>query len=630
MVRAVIYARCSTEEESQREALAKQVMEAEECVRQQGWHLVDAYVESCSGTSTKGRMQYCRLYEDLSRDCFDIVVIKSQDRLMRNTKEWYLFVDRLLSVQKRLYMYLEQKFYCADDALITGIKAILAEEYSRELSKKINNAHRNRQKRGGAVILTSNTYGYRKKKDKSVEIVEEEAAVKRRMYELCAAGYGCRSISAILQREGVCNRRGKPFSDSSILRMIRNPINKGTVVMNQTHYDFDSKKTVKIPKEEQYIYDKKVPAVVSEKLWADANKAIESRREKRGTVRKERANFSGGDEQEKCLEEYARGRNPGKSFLSGKIICGLCGEPYYRTTRRKYGSGEKMYEWKCKRYLEWGRRQEEKARPRMRKVERGSQEGCDNIHLPEERLLELLRKRSETEDHMNTESMIAEVMEALKIVFGQKDRCLQIERDKKQKEWIESQMSRLLDKLLAGVISDRVYQVRQRELEQKIKEISEKIEKIEGQKETAMDGNRRLSQIEHFLKDNNKDIIKKAMDAARMEAIEKIVVYPEYMELQFSRKKGETGETSCDVGGTSVTSMKKIEYGHLFDYYGQKQEVREKIIELMEKDPCIHAKQIARELDISLSKVNYQIDVLKKEGRIRFQGKGGKGKWQVR
>ena len=79
---------------------------------------------------------------------FDIIVIKSQDRLMRNTKDWYLFLDRMQKNRKQLYIYLEHKFYTPDDALLTGIKAILAEEYSRELSKKINNAHRNRQKEG--------------------------------------------------------------------------------------------------------------------------------------------------------------------------------------------------------------------------------------------------------------------------------------------------------------------------------------------------------------------------------------------------------------------------------------------------------------------------------------------------
>ena len=52
--RAVIYARCSTEEESQKYALKKQVEEGKLCVRENGWILEDIYVESRSGTTTKG------------------------------------------------------------------------------------------------------------------------------------------------------------------------------------------------------------------------------------------------------------------------------------------------------------------------------------------------------------------------------------------------------------------------------------------------------------------------------------------------------------------------------------------------------------------------------------------------
>ena len=132
ILRAVTYCRCSTEEESQKDALIKQVQEAKECICRKGWLHVDSYVESRSGTTTKGRTEYHRLMEDMMSDKFDIIVIKSQDRLMRNTKDWYLFVDRLVTNGKKLYMYIEHKFYTADDALITGIKAILAEEYSFE------------------------------------------------------------------------------------------------------------------------------------------------------------------------------------------------------------------------------------------------------------------------------------------------------------------------------------------------------------------------------------------------------------------------------------------------------------------------------------------------------------------
>ena len=373
--RAAFYARCSTEEESQKNALAKQVQEAKTCIQQKGWILTDSYVESASGTTTKGRSEYNRLYEDLLKDKFDILVIKSQDRLMRSTKDWYLFLERLNSAGKKLYIYIEQKFYSSEDSLITGIKAILAEEYSRELSKKINNAHRNRQKTGGTVLLTPNAYGFRKLPDKSVALIEEEAEIKRKMYQLCASGFGARSIENILKKEGITNRKGLFFSATDILRIIRNPLNKGTVVMNRRHYDFETKRVMTNPEEELYIYEHKIPETVSEELWEQANQQISKRtlgRAKKG--------------------KKVVGKNPGYSQLSGKIYCGLCGNLYYRDARRRYKDKSVIREWKCRTYLESGRNIGKYDRPQLRKVEMEYVDGCDNVHLEEGTLYDLLEK----------------------------------------------------------------------------------------------------------------------------------------------------------------------------------------------------------------------------------------------
>ena len=68
MARAVIYCRCSTEEETQKNALLQQVGEARESILQKGWLLIDEYVESKSGTTTGKRAEYGRLYEDMMTD----------------------------------------------------------------------------------------------------------------------------------------------------------------------------------------------------------------------------------------------------------------------------------------------------------------------------------------------------------------------------------------------------------------------------------------------------------------------------------------------------------------------------------------------------------------------------------
>lgn len=607
--RAVIYARCSTEEESQKDALNKQVEEGKACVRENGWVLSDVYVESRSGTTTKGRSEYNRLYHDLAEDKFEIIVIKSQDRLMRNTKDWYLFVDRLLTEQKKLYIYIERKFYTTDDALITGIKAILSEEYSRELSKKINNAHRNRQKHNGPVILTSNTYGYRKLADKSVAIVEEEADIKRRMYELCAAGFGSRSIAAILKSEGIVGKNGKPFTGSAILRMIHNPLNKGTAVMNRLHFDFESKKTMKVPEEEQYVYENKVPPIVSEELWEAANEEIAKRAKATGTI-----------------GEMKRGRNTGNSKLSGKLVCGLCGNPYYRRTRRRYKDGRIIYEWKCKRYLETGRNDRKADRPKLKQVKPDKIKGCDNIHIDEGKLYKLLEQICIERYKPDKEKIIRDMINLLKIVLKEKDYQPELDRELKKKEKLLKQMDLLVGKLLEEIISNEIYRRKQRSLERQLSDVQERIRDLEKQKAKGSVQKDRIRNIEKELQSG--EAAGKATVAGMLEGIDKIVIYPEYIVIVFNLSK-DTGTEKLDIPATEYESSIKVEYGNLFNYKEQKKEEREIIVDMIRENPRITARMIADRLQISLSGANYRIRALKKEGRIQFNGSGGKGAWEI-
>lgn len=617
MLRAVIYGRCSTEEESQKDALVNQVTEAKECVLKHGWLLMDCYVESRSGTTTKGRKEYNRLYEDMLQDKFDVIVIKSQDRLMRNTKDWYLFVDRLTAQHKKLYMYLEQKFYSADDALITGIKAILAEDYSRELSKKINNAHKGRQRHNGNIILTSNAYGFKRLPDKSVVLVEEEAKVKERMYQLCAEGFGTRTIATILKKEGILSRSGKPFAASSILRIIRNPINKGTVVMNKKHFDFDTKKVICVPEEEQFVYENKVPCTVSDELWEKANLQIDSRRIPK-----------------KKKEDPARGKNPGKQPFCGKIICGLCGEPYYRRMRRVYKNKTIVYDWKCKRYLMIGRNAEQLARPQLRKVQLEEDKGCDNVHLEEEMLNHFLENVWKEKYDINKEKIMEKILSLLEKVLREANTDIQSEIDAQciLRSKIELQMNRLVDKLLDGVLEDTFYQAKQRKLENELQNIQEKIRELESKQQKENELQERIANIERMIMERN--IMKRSIVDAILVEIDKIVIFPTYLEIEYASKDqlGTADDSRADSNDNEQTvrhEKVRVDYGILFDYRRQQREALQEVVDYMKAKPNITAREIAEKCGMSISCIQQRIAKLRREERIRFVGKGGRGYWEV-
>ena len=618
-LRAVIYNRCSTEEESQKDALIKQVQESKRCVHEQGWELVDAYVEAKSGTTVKGRNEYNRLYQDLESDRFDVIVIKGQDRLMRNTKDWYLFLDRMQRNRKRLYMYLERKFYTPDDALITGIKAILAEEYSRELSKKINNAHKNRQKEGKSFVFTNHTYGFKKMPDKSIVIDQKEAEMIKLIFELSAGGYGTHCSAEILYQNGYRNRKGKGISPSLIRNIIRNPIYKGTVVQNRQHYDFESKQTYKNPPSEWLFHENAVPKIIDEELFERANRGLDQR--------KQEGNRGGS---------YLKGSAPGKYDLSGKLFCGLCGSPFYRTVR-KNKSG-KVTEWKCSNYLQNGRKKQQMRREQIRKVEKpqsgtGGEAGCDNIHLDEKKLygmLEQLNCQKYRGLEVKREDLLKETLAILRKALSGNDTAAQKEGLEASLDKITGQKEKLLEKLLEGVISDEDFKLKNRGLESRKAEIEEKLKAME---DNILQNAKLEERIESIRSKLEGGVIEQAQIADMVRNISKIEVSPAYMDIYFdswalmglppenvsSDVKGETDKlTVFRVGQTCSTSHQPM-----------MEEEKGIIVNLMKQKPKITAKEIAGEMGVNLSLVHRRIRELKKEGKIRYSPPNGRGKWEA-
>lgn len=613
-LRAVTYNRCSTEEESQKDALIKQVQESKNCISEQGWVLVDTYVEAKSGTTIKGRNEYNRLYQDLETDKFDIIVIKSQDRLMRNTKDWYLFLDRMQRNRKQLYMYIDHKFYTPDDALLTGIKAILAEEYSRELSKKINNAHRSRQKEGKSFVFTNQTYGYRKLPDKSIQIEEREAEMIRMIFALSANGYGTHCSAEILWQNGFRNRRGKMITPSLIRNIIRNPIYKGTVVQNRRHYDFERKQILRNPQAEWIVHENAIPAIIDEELFERANRGLDIRRQE-------------GNRDGICR----RGSNPGKYDLTGKIICGMCGSPFYRTVRQNREG--KVIEWKCRNYLQNGRKTEQLRRDRIRKVEKEGQTGCDNVHISEKKLyaaMERLCRQKEQDPEMSKDALLKTTLSLLRDALKENDVQSKKEKLESSLEKLSGQREILLEKLLEDIISDTDYKKKEQELRSRIEQLDNELKYLEDDILQNTKLERRLEAIRERLEGG---IIEQAQITDRISNLLKIEVFPDRLEFYFDAwaAKGLPEEIlSSEVRKeTDTLTVISVPQTCSTSHRPMIEAEKRKILELMGRTPMITAKEIAEEMGVNLSLVHRRIRELKAEGKIRYSSPNGRGEWQI-
>ena len=510
-LRAVYYARVSTEEEKQVNALAKQCEEAEDCISSNEWLLTDRYIdEGKSGTTSKKRDEYNRLYEDLELDKFDIIVIKSQDRLMRNVKDWYIFIDRMVKNGKKLYFYIDKKYYESDDSLITGIKAILAEEYSRELSKKINNSNRRRQQTGASIITNGKLWGY-DQKDGELTVNEEEAKVVRRIFELYISGLGCRGIRKKLTEEGYLTRNATEFAETTIKRMIKNEKYKGTVIFNKQHKDFDTKKIIQNPPSEWVVHENRIPAIIDPVIWEEANRLL-----------KERSVKAGGNNRIDQKIGYNKSKHP----LGGKIICGECGKVYYRSHVKRNGKYFK-YVLQCSTYVQKGRIHPWK-KANIKYDNPKDWIGCDGINLEDDKVMELMNDIA-SNCSLDVEFIIDKMTEYISQLFETTDNAHYIEETQKSINKINSQKSFLLDKFMNGVIGDSDYTKKNSELDAKLETLNQKMEQLKNSEDTKNEMQNKLQRIKTELQSG---IIDEEKTTFIMDRVKQITVHNDHLDIE--------------------------------------------------------------------------------------------------
>lgn len=113
-----------------------------------------------------------------------------------------------------------------------------------------------------------------------------------------------------------------------------------------------------------------------------------------------------------------------------------------------------------------------------------------------------------------------------------------------------------------------------------------------------------------------------------LEEIDRIVVFPTYLELHLNLSR-MIGMTELELLPESNQECIRIEYENLFNYKENKAKEREQIIELLKKKPDSTAVSIAETLGFTLSATHYRMNVLKKEGRIKYHREGQSGYWEV-
>ena len=598
MERICIYNRCSTEEENQKNALEIQAQESVEIVKQHAcWQIVDQFVESQSGTTSAKRSKYQQMLNFIEQRKYTIVVIKSIDRLVRNTKDWYLFLDCIVRNNTQLYIYIDNRFYSPEDSLITGIKAILAEEFSRELSKKIKNAHKRRQTNKSGYNICSEMFGWNKISKDIYEINEEEANAICQAYELIEQGYGFDRLSKEMFQRGVRSKNQKKIAPTTWRKILRSPRMYGTVILHRTEYDFNLHKVVHIPETEWVLCEDALPPIVSREYYHRMLGIMDKR-------------------SRECIasDEQTMPKKIGEHELSGKIICGLCGNVFYR--RKQSLKNGRRAVWVCSNYINKGTKQEDNP------------EGCQGIFLIEDVLKEFIFK-AYMERFKSLEGsdryLIDETVRILRSTISGVDYIAKIKKLERERKKLERNKDKAFDKLIDGVLSDQDYKVFAEKISEQLQKVSSELDTLRAEMSGMEDMEKRMQQIKEELKQG--DVLKEAWKTEVVGKVQEIRVHEDQMlDICFDKYKVGVCE-ECDIEKDLYTISIRYEYV----YEGDKQltDMRKKVKEYIMVKEQVTVKEIMEVFDVSHSRAYLRLRELKAEGVVEYERNPQGGYWYL-
>jgi hypothetical protein len=246
--------------------------------------------------------------------------------------------------------------------------------------------------------------------------------------------------------------------------------------------------------------------------------------------------------------------------------------------------------------------------------------GCNNVALDNEILMQLLEDvRKQYYSPTGQDNIIDMMMSLLEKALSNHKRPEQQENFKLQLMKLENQKNILLDKLLNEIISDDDYLKKKDEIENQMQSLQYKLSQQEQERLGQKQQEQRLEDIRSWITNGG---LEQATNLDMLEDIKSIIVYPDKLELELLIN------SVSDVLSHPIKIEMKYPYGWT-TMRGRKL-TEDKIMTIWRKRPDTTVKEIAAELNIPYRAVLSRVNHLKQMGKVRFNGKGGNGIWEIK
>lgn len=449
--RVAAYCRVSTDHEDQANSFESQQRYFRQYIaRNPDWELYGIFAdEGISGTNTKKRKEFNRMIACAKNGDFDLIITKEISRFARNTLD-SIYYTRDLKRHGVGVIFMNDNINTLDDdaELRLAIMSSIAQEESRKTSERVKWGQKRQMEQG--VVFGRSMLGYDVAGGK-MRINEEGAKVVRLIFhKFVNEGKGTHVIARELREEGIHPMRVKEWSNTVILRVIRNEKYCGDLVQKKTYTpDFLShdKKYNRGQEEFIIIKDHHEP-IISRELFDEANRILD----------------------EKSRSQKGKAKYSSRYPFSGKIKCGCCGASYVaRYKTRKDGSRYKA--WRCNEAAKHGRPHIDKA---------GNQLGCTGLSIRNEDAIHIMYLVTKSLKY-NREKITNHLISIIKSIIAMDTTGTDVGKLKAQIATIEDKRTKVIDIYMDGNITKEEFSAARSKCDAEIAELESVIDRMDKQ-----------------------------------------------------------------------------------------------------------------------------------------------------
>lgn len=312
--RGVLYARVSTEEQTEKFGLSSQVSELRSYATQMNVQIVAELIDDGYSGADLGRPALTSLRDLVRQKRVSTVIVHDPDRLARKLVHQLLLTDEFERAGVRVEFVTTPAPDNMEGRLLLNVRGVIA-EYEREKIRERTMRGRREKARQGLIVGGRRPYGYRLV-DGKYQIDEEEGQQVRSIYRwLVDDSLSIRKIVERLNDSGQKPHTSARWAKSSISRILRNEMYTGKGYYNRRRRVEPegsaatllrrNKKTRHQWRDASEWIAQAVPAIVTDELFAAAQRKLKEN------------------------SAHCSGRPPKTVYLlRGILKCSSCGRKY--------------------------------------------------------------------------------------------------------------------------------------------------------------------------------------------------------------------------------------------------------------------------------------------------------------